>query len=342
MAMKKGYCINCNKHDEQRRIFDVNSEARWCYCPRCGKKYPPKVAIANYERMINHYLRRAKFFLKNVVESTYSYSLYGYILELEPENSNAKLGRLLSLAFMSTLRRNRFLEVKELLDMSKDEFHLVRNRKEYCSFLKSLDKCLNEYIERVRKILSTHSYFYDTDCLKLYYQHVRDTIMLKRTIVAEFSEIQQKDQFEKVSESIKELESKYKEVFYTVDGVDHYFANFTKKGDVLITDGQKKIDVKLTKRKMYSLDAKNKKTKVFKERVFPGMGITLFNIFEKCFIIAGTLLALSVIALVFYLIFIKLSFSPILLSIFIVFSVFGVGFIALRLLIGIILKRPRA
>ena len=43
MAIKKGYCTNCNKHDESRRIFDVNSEARVCYCPHCGKKYRPKI-----------------------------------------------------------------------------------------------------------------------------------------------------------------------------------------------------------------------------------------------------------------------------------------------------------
>ena len=266
MAMKKGYCINCNKHDELRRIFDVNSEAKWCYCPRCGKKYAPKIAISNYDRMINHYLRRARFFLRNVVESSYSYSIYGYVLELEPSNTNAKLGRLLSLAYMSSLRRNRFLEVKEMLDLSRDEFRLVRNRKEYNSFLKSLDRCLSDYIEKVRKALTTHNYFYDVDCLKLYYCHVRDTIMLKRIVASEFAEIQQKDRFEKATDSIKELESQYREIFYTLDGCDHYFANFTKRGDVLITEGQKRAEVKLKNRKVYCLDNKSNKKAWYTKR----------------------------------------------------------------------------
>ena len=341
MAMKKGYCISCPKSDEIRRIFDVNSEARYCYCPRCGKKYFPKVAIANYDRMINQYLRRAKFFLRNVVESSYSYSIYGYVLELEPTNTTAKLGRLLSLAYMSTLRRNRFLEVKDMLEITKDEFRLVRNKNDYCLFLKQLDKCVNDYLERTKKILTTHTYFYEAECLKLYYKHIRDAITLKRMILAEFSDLDQKSQYQKVSSSIKELEDKYKDIYYTVDGVDHYFANFTKFGDVLVTEGQKKIEVKINKKKPYTLDAKNKKAKLLKDRVFPGMGIKLFKIFNRCFLFAGILLTLGLVALIFYLIFLKLSFSPVLLSIFIVFTVFGGSFIALRLLIGIILKKPR-
>ena len=264
-------------------------------------------------------------------------------MELEPSNTNAKLGRLLSLAYMSSLRRNRFLEVKEMFDLSRDEFRLVRNRKEYNSFLKSLDSCLSDYIEKVRKALTTHNYFYDVDCLKLYYCHVRDTIMLKRIVASEFAEIQQKDRFEKVTDSIKELESQYREIFYTLDGCDHYFANFTKRGDVLITEGQKRAEVKLKNRKVYCLDNKsNKKAKVIKDRVFRGIGIGLFRVFEKCFIAAGVLFALSIVALILYLVFRSLSFSPILLSIFIVFAVFGLGFIVLRLLIGLFLKKPRA
>ena len=341
MALKKAYCYHCNKHDEQRRIFDVNAEAKYCYCPHCGKKYFTKVAMSNYDHRISHYNKRARFFLRNVVESSYSYSLYGYVLELEPENLTAKLGRLLSLAYMSTLRRDKFVEVKEMINISNDEFKLVKNRKKYHEFLDSLNACVDEYVARVKKSLTFHGYFYDTDCIKLYFTHLKRAIDLKRLIAAEFSDICLNTSYADVTKSIKIIEKYYDEVCFTVDGRDHYFANFTKTGDILITDGMQNKDTKLSKYRMATLDPKNKKLIVLKERVFPGMGIKMFNLFEKCFVFAGLLLSLAVVALIFYLIFRALSFSPILLSIFIVFTVFGLSFIGLRLILGFILKKPR-
>ena len=82
MAMKKGFCLStvCNKREEVRRIFDVNSEAQFCYCPYCGKKYRPKVAIFNYEKRITRYDKKAKFFLKNVGQPLYAYNLFAYVV----------------------------------------------------------------------------------------------------------------------------------------------------------------------------------------------------------------------------------------------------------------------
>ncbi len=91
--MKKGFCTGtgCNNREEVRRIFEVNSEAQFCYCPYCGKKYRPKVAIFNYEKRITRYNKKAKFFLLNVGQPLYAYNLFAYVLELEPENKTAKL-----------------------------------------------------------------------------------------------------------------------------------------------------------------------------------------------------------------------------------------------------------
>ena len=96
MAMKKGFCLStvCNKREEVRRIFDVNSETQFCYCPYCGKKYRPKVAIFNYEKRITRYDKKAKFFLKNVGQPLYAYNLFAYVLELEPTVNVLEFGAL--------------------------------------------------------------------------------------------------------------------------------------------------------------------------------------------------------------------------------------------------------
>ena len=103
MALKKGYCISCNKNDETRRIFDVNPSVSYCHCPHCGKRYRPKVAIALYQKVIARYLRRAFFFLRNVGNPKRAYGIFAYVLELEPSNKAARMGRVLSLAYLSTI-----------------------------------------------------------------------------------------------------------------------------------------------------------------------------------------------------------------------------------------------
>lgn len=341
MAMKRGYCTNCNKRDEVRRIFEVNSESRFCYCPHCGKKYRPKVAIFNYEKTIAKYNKRAKFFLKNIGQPLYAYNLFAYVLELEPYNKTAKLGRLLSLAYLSTLRRNHFGEVKELLEIARPDLKDAKNKDKYNHFLLSLDKCLNDYIAKVRKKLTIRTYFYDSDCIKLYYKHLRDTISLKRFVAGEFSGVGDKKSSQDVFESIKNLELVYNEILYTADGVDHTFTNFTKYGDPLVSEGRKKIDTKLGKYRMSTLDKDNKKLAILSDSVFSKVYFHMFAIYDKCYWYAGISLGVAIIMMILFITQINQPLFTLFLILFIIFIVQGVAFLALRLIFGSILKKPR-
>lgn len=343
MAMKKGFCIGtgCNSREEVRRIFDVNSEAQFCYCPYCGKKYRPKVAIFNYEKRINRYNRKAKFYLKNVGQPQYAYNLFAYVLELEPENKTAKLGRLLSLAYLSTLRRNRFSEVRALLDIAKIDIAESKKSK-YISFILNLNACANEYFDKVKKKLTFRSYFFDCECLKLYYKNLRDVIEFKRYLSTELSNSNAKKDTEVVFNEIKDLEAIYRESAFTADGVEHTFTNFTKTGDPLIAEGRRKVETKLEKFRMSSLDKNDKKLIYIKDSVFSHTYIAIFRIYDRAFIYSIINFVFAIGYFVTWMLLKSYSISVLFLALWILALVFSLSFIAIRIIFGTILKKPRS
>ena len=139
--------------------------------------------LENYKKTIDKYNRKAYFYLRHAGEYRLGYDLFAYVLELEPTNRTAKLGRLLSLANLSTTRRNRFTEVRELMDIERPLFHDKTFTREYTAYLISLNSCIDVYCMLLRKNLTIKDYFYDVACIKLYYRHIADAILLKRMII---------------------------------------------------------------------------------------------------------------------------------------------------------------
>lgn len=333
MSMKKGYCTNCNKHDESRRIFDVNSETRFCYCPHCGKKYRPRIAIANYERIINKYLRKARFFLRNAGETLLAYNLYAYVLELEPGNKTAKLGRLLSLCYLSNLRRNRFKETRELLSIEREDYHTQGIRREYVAFLLALSNCIDVFLTRSCKKLTFKHYFYDIECVKLYFKQIVEALELKRLIVEELSVCEEEKQAANVSKTIKMWENVFNESFFTIDGQEHNLLNFTKAGDPLIVDGKRKEDTtKYLRFRPGSLDVNDKKARYIKDEVFSNLNRKTYHFIRVSFVLFTILAASTVLLFILYFIFMKYSFSLVILIIAGILGVSAITFIVLRLI----------
>ena len=341
--MVKGYCTSCNKDNEGRRIFDVNSDVRFCYCPHCGKKYRPRVAIANYHHIINKYLRRARFFLRNAGEIQYAYNLYAYVLELEPSNKTAKLGRLISLAFLSTTRRNRFTEVQQLLEIEKDLFHeRTFAHEEYNEFLIHLENCTETYLNNVKKALTLKGYFYDVDCIKLYFKHIKDVIDLRRLIVSELMVIGVSANLSIISDEIKDLEKQYNATCFTVDGQDHTLTHFAKNGEPVIAHGVKQVETHLNRYRMSTLDENNKKKlNVIPERVFPIFYSRAFRTSEVAIPMCVVNMAIAITLLVFYFLLIKLPCAPYIMGLIVFFTVIGLSFLGLRIFFGLMLKKSR-
>ncbi len=342
MALKKGYCTNCNKNDETRRIFDVNPSTSYCHCPHCGKRYRPKVAINNYNRVLARYLKRASYFLRNVGDAKRAYGIYAYILELEFSNSAARMGRLLALSYLSSLRRNRFKEAKELLLMDVEQFREEKYEKEYSAFLLELSKCTDEYMYRVEKKLTFKDYFYDVDCLKLYYKNMEDVIDIKRLIVNELSLINEEKMVEIVSNSIKNLEEIFKKSVFTADGKEQKLVNFGKSGEPLIVNGyQRKDTTKIQRYRMSTLDPNNKKATFIKDVVFSRTYIKLFNAMQASIALIIVSAVIALVALIIYLVFIKNPFILVALILAIVFGVLGVSFVIMRLILSYVLTKKR-
>lgn len=340
MAMKRGYCTNCNKNDESRRIFELNPDVKFCFCPHCGKKYRPKVAIANYKRVIHRYNLRATYLLKNAGEFEEAYHLFAYVLELEAYNKTAKLGRLLSLAYLSSVRRNRFIEVSDMLEMEKEEFRGSKIKQEYIIFLLALNKCTVDYIHNVKNQLTFHSYFYDIDCAKLYYKHIRDAIILKRLVAAEFSNIDEESFATKVTNSIKDFENEYNNTIITANGQDHYFANFAKSGDPLITNGRRKINTKLDKYRLSTLNKEDKKLRIISEDVFNLKYRHMHRTLKRSLPLTISLGLISTGLFIAYFCLLKYSNALVLLIFAIAFGVGALTFLVLRFLFQSLLKRP--
>ena len=343
MALKKGYCTNCNKHDETRRIFDVNSDAKFCYCPHCGKKYRTKHAISTYENVIQKYIRRSYFYLRNVGDANKAYSMFAYVLELEPSNKTAKLGRLLSLAYLSSLRRNRCREVSELLQMSANDFHGSNIKREYVSFLVLLNHFTISYVESLKKKLTFRSYFYDIDCLKLYFKHIYDTLALKRLIAAELSMCDENQQVTRVNESMKVMEDEFNKSFYDVNGQEHRLVNFAKSGDPLVVNGRNRVDTtKILRYRMATLDPTNKKKKrLLSDVVFTRTYIRVFETHRLSFPVMLVLATLALITLVVYLCLYRFNWSLVLLVFAITLGVGAITFLMLRIFFGSILRKTR-
>ena len=343
MSIKKGYCTNCNKNDEARRIFDVNTDAKYCFCPHCGKKYRPKLAIQNYEKVISLYLKRGYYYLRNTGNPKTAYSIFAYVLELEQHNKTAKLGRLLSLAYLSTLRRNRFLEVKELLLMESENFHNSKIKREYTAFLVCLHKCVTDYITKAKKKLTFRDYFYDINCLKLYYCLISDAITLLRIVVNELSMIEEEKLAFTVSDTIKEYEREYNVAFFTVDGQEQRLVNFTKNGDPLIVNGKRREDTtKLHRYRMASLEEDKKKNlRYIKDNIFTRVYLIMHRSVKAFLpsIIVGGVLFTAILILFF--VFMKNASSIVALVFAIIIGAITLILLALRLIFQYVLRKPR-
>ena len=343
MANKKGYCIKCNKNDEVRRIFDVNSDTRYCHCPHCGKRYRPKVAIHNYQRVISHYLKRANFYLRNVGEVKNAYFLFAYVMDLEPENKSAKLGRLLSLAYLSTLRRNRFIEVEEMLRIEKEAFHGVTFKKQYSDFLISLNFCIDTYMEGVKKALTLKTYYFDVDCIKLLFKHNKDALSLKRLINDELSICEEEKLSSQVAKTFKKYEGLYNQTLITADGFEHHFASFTNKGEPLLTSGNvKRGDVDLSRYRLSTLDSTNKKLKHISDKVYTVKYLRMYHFYLAALPLAVIVSSFFLTTLVLFFIF---QSNPALMALFmsltILFAAIAVSLVLSYFVLKTLLKKQR-
>ena len=232
MALKRGFCVHC-KGEETLRLFDVNKESEVCYCPNCMAAMTPKEAIQNYRGLIEYHLKKASKALFEIGDYLKAYQTFAHIIDLDNTIKVAYFGRILSLVYLSTLRKGKINFANQLhRQEAKDLFHYQETVNEYFRFLTLLLDALDDYENRMKKIIQFRGMFYDTDCIVLYLQRLEDIRAYKEFISSEanFFVEQNKEQYKliinRVNLDSKHYERAFKENFLTIDGYSYIFSGF--------------------------------------------------------------------------------------------------------------------
>ena len=304
MSMKRGYCIKCHYDEPKRHIFNVNSEAKVCYCPHCMAEYRPKDAIAHYQNFIKNLINKADTTLHLAMMPDVSYQDYADILEIEDDNVQALLGRSLSLLYLSTLRRTTFKQVILLNQNDENRYHLISNRHDYFSFLRAADHVANAYEEKVFKRLTFKSCFHDRDCVKLYISRLNELIAFKDYLVEELQTIDKQVEASLILQSIGALTTKLNGKFVTADGDVVVYHGTDKFNTPQLVTLNEKIKTGLDKYRAYTLKEDDRKLIVIKDIIFKS-NKAAYRLASMGFFLGIVFIALGAIEVTASLFFIK-------------------------------------
>ena len=289
MSLKKAYCPHCHTANDRYHIFEVNAEADVCYCPHCMAKLNPNEAIRAYDVFIEKKITKANLILYSAIDFEKAYGMFAHILEIDAHNVDALYGRLLSLLYMSTLRKAKFKDFVLLFDEEKSLFHEEKNASSYFAFLGHVLCAVNEYDFLFRHRLMIHQYFYDIDCIKLYFSHLQDMHDLKQDIYEEYRYLEsQKKPHPDLKVAMKNLEASIQDKnieltkrWLTIDGYSYGYVGVSERGDVLLgrSDRQNKIKISHYSPKALREENAKKGRKLIKDHVYPN-NLTLYRLMK--------------------------------------------------------------
>ena len=274
MATKNGLCPYCKTIRIDRRIFPVNPEASTCFCPVCMKEVEPMEAIQGYINYIQKLLDKANNTLFVACDPVTAYQEYADVIELENKNAYALLGRILCLIYMGKVRKSYLTEAYILLENTSFE---GCNLNEYVAFIKKINFALDEYESVIHKKLTFKTYYFDVECLKLYWVHLYNIIRFKELIIDIIKQIKTKY----ISQQTQQTEVLINMISHNVDEkkkvlkLDAYIASgegfrYTKtiNGKACLERLEHNIDTKLSRYRLSSLDENDKKKHTIKDQVF--------------------------------------------------------------------------
>lgn len=271
MATKKGLCLKCTSKRIDHRIFQVNPEASTCFCPICMKEMEPKEAINNYLKFIKDMLSKADNTLFVAFDPSLAYQQYADVLELEPYEAHALIGRILCLVYMGKVRKSYLKEAYVLLENTSYKGCDIQT---FVSFLEKINTALDEYDQAVNKRLTIKGYYYDDECLRLYWSHLTDIVKMKELILSTIKKIKKTEKNADLDSAIETLEVSIDEKkrildleSFTADGcgyhLDHYFNN----RPFLVKTSQETSN-KFKRYRLSTLDPEDKKKLLIKDQIF--------------------------------------------------------------------------
>ncbi|MCQ2815080.1 MAG: hypothetical protein MJ227_02165 [Bacilli bacterium] len=351
MAIKKGYCLNCVTNNEKNRIFLVNSEADICYCPNCMKSMDPKHAIKIYNDVINSHLSDANYYTRVIKEYHLAYETFGSIIELDSNCYKARLGRLEALLYLSTLRNSKLPHFLALLkEEAPKYFHYADALDDYFSFIKRCFLLINEYEVTIKKRLTLHRYFYDVDCVKLYFKRLLESIDTKEFFLKECKVIGTENDVNKqvlinlLTHSLEEKEKEIKASLLTLEGYSYSFIGFSKR-DMVLGRSERKSNIAIYRYSRMTLSEDDKKKLAIRDQIYRDH--SRMNKFGQIFLpLFFIFLSISILLAIatFVLFYFKITAVPHLICGIITASIFGLSLIfgTIALIRKIVLKKKRS
>ncbi len=243
------YCRHCRKGlSEKAHIFDVKNETEKVVCPNCGYELNFFDAKRDYDSLISHYLKLANNNLNYRFQFLSAYQTYAHILDIEPDNIDAIVGRMIALLYLSTVRKAYFKDVGELF--IRESTHLCGDCNEYeqlLYFIKRVNAICRDYSKTIkRRLTATAKLYYDNYCVALYIlRHIEIdnfiNILLDKisAIKGEYVDSRLTILIDKLKEQLTKNAFVYKTVYVTVRRGQYAFKNIDKNNVVTLTEVKK-------------------------------------------------------------------------------------------------------
>lgn len=235
MSIKKAYCKECSSSNEDHRIFEVDEDAPFCYCPNCMKKYAPVEAINNFVFYIKGELTVAENLLFVANDYNQALEAFAHIIDIDPDNVRARYGRLLCYICLSTLRSNYFDQIVLLINEESDLYFRKSDSLEYIKFIKKANDLVNKYYSLEKKRLKVKNYFFDESCMRLYGKNILRIKLIKETLLRELEFLKGKDDYIEVGDKpavmkaeIYKIEQELSKTFNIADGSCYNISRVTK------------------------------------------------------------------------------------------------------------------
>ena len=273
-----GYCKKCKKTHEIPVFFELNTENKISYCPRCGHQMTTKQANENYNKCLKDLYSEAEVLLFKAHDYEKAYRSYGKIIDAHPEDVVARYGRILSLIYLSTLRAPKFSDALVMFQSEKVKYlRLASYRKIYFAFLKQVNLALDNYHKKfMYRLMAADEYFYDVDCVSLYYDRILQIKNFKKVIKDECNYLSNKlldESFEpllnKIETEITLLDKELHGKKTTLEGVQYSFTKIGKDGRPIVSYGERRVLIKnQNKYPLYKLDKNAQNLPIIKDEIY--------------------------------------------------------------------------
>lgn len=305
MQKAKGYCLKCKNATDAERVFEVPLDRKNCFCPNCLAIHDPAEVVKTYEEVLDHkILLASKKFLKEY-DFENAYHAFASVIEIDDEYVPAYLWRIVCLVCLSTIRRSTFNEANDLFLSEVDKFKQFYDLDTFSIFVSRIINTTSYYLYKFKKRTAHKKYFYEPECVSLYYQRCNEILTLLRSIRdlfasqnEEVSNNKSKQVLKSLDNHIDDLNAILENELATVDGSIYKLARFMDGGQAIISKEKNVRASRIPPAAIKTLDVKNKKRIIIEDSLFMKHNklyrIRIFELifFPVLFILSGLFITL--------------------------------------------------